>query len=104
MGKSSYAIQMEFSEAIRQAENLEKIARDLNKAANTMLENALSGIKSSWNSDSSSEYLKKGKKVQGELRKRAKDLSEIAEDVRTIAKNTYETERRAAQIAAERKY
>ena len=48
MEKSSYTIRIEFDEAVSQANNLEKIAKDLNKAANLVLENALSGIKSSW--------------------------------------------------------
>ncbi len=102
MEKSSYTIRIEFDEAVSQANNLEKIAKDLNKAANLVLENALSGIKSSWNSDSSFEYLKKGRKVQEELRERAKDLTKIASDVRTVARNTYDAEKRAAQIAMTR--
>ena len=40
--------------------------------------------------------------MQEELRERAKDLTKIASDVRTVARNTYDAEKRAAQIAMTR--
>ena len=86
------------------AKRLDEIARDINRAADSTLGSALSGISMAWNSNSSSDYIKKGRKVQEELRKRARELSDTASAVRNIAKNTYDAEMRAYQLAKTRKY
>lgn len=104
VAKSSYAIQMEFGKAEEQANRLEQIGKDLGRTANDTLGGTLSNIGSSWNSNSSSDYLKKGRKVQEELQKRAQELRDTASAIRKIAKDTYEAEMRAYYLAKTRKY
>lgn len=104
MAKSSYEIQADFGRAKEQANRLDEIARNINQTADNTLGNALSGISAAWNSNSSSDYIKKGRKVQEELRKRAKELSDTASIVRRVAKNTYDAEMRAYQLARTRTY
>lgn len=104
MAKSSYAIQMEFGKAEEQANRLEQIAKDLGRTANDMLGNTLSNIGSSWKSSNSLDYLKKGRKVQEDLKKREKELKDTASAIRKIARVTYEAEMRAYYLANTRKY
>lgn len=104
MEKSLYAIRMEFGKAQEQADRLDEIARDLKQTADSTLGSALSQIRSSWNSSSSSDYLKKGYKVQEQLIKRVQELKNTASAIRKIAKNTYDAEMRAYNIAKTRKY
>lgn len=104
MAKSLVVINMEFAKAKKQAEKLDDIARDIEKAANDQLGNALSGINNAWKSDTAGAYLQKGQKVQEQLLKRAKELRKVASTIREISKNTYDAEMNAYRIAMERKY
>lgn len=104
MAKSLLFIEMEFAQANRQADKLDEIAANLEKTAEDKLGDTLSGIGSAWKSDTSAAYLKKGQTVQEDLRKRAKEIRKAADSVRKIAKTVYEAEKKASQIAAERKF
>ena len=99
MAKSAHMIQMEFGQAQAQAEELEKIARDIGRIADNNFENVLSGIGSAWKSDSSAEYIRKGRKVQDELRESMEELTKSASVIRRIAKTTYDAEMKAISIA-----
>ena len=104
MAKSLLFIEMEFAQANKQADKLDEIAADLEKTANDKLGDSLSGIGSAWKSDTAAAYLKKGQVVQNDLLKRAKEIRKAADSVRKIAKTVYDAEKKASQIAADRKY
>lgn len=99
MVKSAYVIQMEFGQAQAQAERLEEIARDIGRIADNSFESVLSGIGSAWQSDSSAGYIRKGRKVQDELRNSAQELIKSASAIRKIAETIYDAEMRALSIA-----
>lgn len=104
MAKSLLVINMEFNKAKKQAEKLEEIARELDQTANNQMGNALAGINSAWKSDTAGAYLRKGEKVQEELRSRAKELRKVASTIKQIAQNTYDAEMTAYKIAQERNF
>lgn len=104
MAKSVTVIRMEFNKANQQADKLDRLAGELRQIANDRFAGCLSEINNAWKSDSSTKYIKKGRQLQEEIRQRAKELENTARAIRTIAKNTYNAEMRARQIAQQRKY
>jgi uncharacterized protein YukE len=104
MAKSAVVIRIEFEKVKAQADRLDEIARDLKQTADNQLGNVLSGVENAWKSDSATGYLKKGKQVQEQLTKRANEVEKAATAMRTIAKNIYDAEMRAYQLAKVRKY
>lgn len=104
MAKSVTVIRMEFNKANQQADKLDRLAGELRQLANDRFAGCLSEINNAWKSDSAAKYIKKGRQVQDEIRKRAKELENTAKAIRTIAKNTYNAEMQARQIARLRTY
>jgi uncharacterized protein YukE len=104
MAKSLIDIQMDFNKAKSQANRLDEIAKELTQIADSQLGGVLSGVNSAWKSDTASEYIKKGKTVQDQLKKRANELTKTATSIRTIAQNTYNAEMKAYRLAKTRTY
>lgn len=104
MAKSLIEIQMNYQKAKEQANRLDEIAKDLTNTANNQLGGALNGINSAWKSDTASAYIKKGKAVQEQLKKRADELRKTASAIRTIARNTYNADMAAYRLAIQRRY
>lgn len=104
MAKTATVIRMEYNKAIQQAERLENLAAELRQLADDRFNNCLTEVNNAWKSDSSVKYLKKGRKLQGEIVKRARELEKTAAAVRQIAKNTYNAEMEAVRIARLRTY
>lgn len=96
-------IYFNYNKAIQQAEKLENVARKLSKAADGNMENILGDVNRAWKSDSSPQYIKKGQKVQGDLRTTKGNLNNIAAAIRKIAKRVLEAELEAWRIANARK-
>ena len=104
MAKTLGMIRMEYDKAMKQAEKLDQIAADLRRVADQRFTPSLSRINRAWKSDSSVKFVRKGNKLAEEIRTRAKEIEKAAKTVRTIARNTYNAEMRARQIAKERTY
>ena len=96
-------IYFNYDKAIKQAGQLEAVAKDLKKAADTTMEDILNDVNSAWKSDSTPQYIKKGQKVEGDIRITAGNLDNIARAIRTIAQRIKEAELEAWRIANARK-
>lgn len=96
-------IYFNYNKAIEQAAKLEGIAKRLSTAADRDLETILSDVSRAWKSDSSPQYIRKGQKVQGDMHTTERNLKNIAQAIRTIAKRIFEAELEAWRIANERK-
>lgn len=92
-------IYFNYDKAIKQAGQLEAVAKDLKKAADTTMEDILNDVNSAWKSDSTPQYIKKGQKVEGDIRITAGNLDNIARAIRTIAQRIKEAELEAWRIA-----
>ena len=103
MIKSEYAIQMDFQKTVRQAEHLEDIAGKIDQVAKRDLESCMNSISRDWISDNSKKYCKKGREVASQLQTLANGIKNSAVTIKTIAKNTYNAEMRARELALERK-
>ena len=62
------------------------------------MENILNDVNSAWKSDSAPQYMKKGQKVEGDIRITAGNLENIAQAIRTIAQRIKEAELEAWRI------
>ena len=95
-------IYFKYNQAIEQAKQLDEVAEQLTNAANRDMEDLLNDVSRAWKSDSAPQFLKKGQKVEGDMRTTARNLKNIASAIRTIAKRIREAELTAWRIANER--
>lgn len=96
-------IYFNYNHAIKQANELDQVARRLTNAASQDMEGLLNDVNSAWKSDSAPQYIKKGQKVEADMHITAGNLKNIAAAIRTIAKRILEAELEAWRIANERK-
>lgn len=96
-------IYFNYDQAIKQAGKLETVAKDLRRAADRTMEDILNDVNSAWKSDSAPQYIKKGQKIEGDIRTTAGNLENIARAIRTIAQRIKEAELEAWRIANARK-
>lgn len=95
-------IYFNYNKAIEQAKRLDQIAQKLRKASDENMENILNTVNGAWKSDSAPQYIKKGQKVEGDIRTTAGNLTNIASTIRTIAQRVRDAELEAWRIAHER--
>ena len=96
-------IYFNYNQAIEQAKQLDEVAGRLTNAADKDMEDLLNDVNSAWKSDSAPQYIKKGQKVEDDMRTTAGNLKNIAAAIRTIAKRILDAELEAWRIANERK-
>lgn len=97
-----YQIQMDFSRATQKAGELDTIADNLSRLADTDLESTLQGLSSDWKGENATVYIQKGTTLKGNMEKTVKDIRNTANTIRAIAKNIYDAEMEALRIAEER--
>lgn len=95
-------IYFNYNRAIEQARELDNIAKRLKNAANNTMEDILNDVHVAWKSDSTPQYIRKGQKVEGDIRTTANNLTNIAHAIRTIAQRIRDAELEAWRIANER--
>ena len=99
MALSEQTILMNFQEANRQAGRLEEIAADIMNVSDRDLEEEIRTISVSWKGENADAFVGKTNMIKDKTKKSAQDLQKIAKTIRTIAKNTYDAEMRATEIA-----
>lgn len=92
-------IYFNYDKAIKQAGQMETVAKKLRKAADSTVDDILNDVNSAWKSDSTPQYIKKVQKVEGDILITAGNLDNIAQAVRTIAQRIKEAELEAWRIA-----
>lgn len=102
MARSLSAIRMDFRKAKRQADELEDVAEAVKKLADQNLEETLEQIAANWTGDNSTNYVAKGKTLQGNITATAQSLEETAGAIREIAEVIYEAEMEAWERAHDR--
>ncbi len=83
---------MDFSRAVNQAQELEILADNLSRIANTGVESALLVLKNSWRGDAGGSMEVAGKKTIAEIYTTADDLINIARNIRQTADLVYNAE------------
>ncbi|MCR5590311.1 MAG: hypothetical protein K6F73_02145 [Lachnospiraceae bacterium] len=97
-GKSKKEIEMDFSRAINQAQELEHLADDLSRAANSGVEAALLVLMNSWRGDAARSMELASRSTTAEIYRTADDLMRIARNIRSTADIVYRAEKAAADI------
>ncbi len=93
--KSLTQINLDYAKAMRQADELDRVASDLDKLADSEFQGCLQNISSNWKGVNAQNYIKKGNKLKGDINKSAQQLRKVASTIRKIAERT-----RAADLAA----
>jgi len=104
MAKTMEAIEMDFKNAARQADELEQVAQDLSVLADESFQECLSKIAANWKGENATAFCQKGSTVGNHIKNAAEDLKNSAETLRQIARNLYEADKRVYEIARNRDY
>lgn len=104
MAKTMYAIEMDFANASRQADELDQIAQSINNLVNNQFQSCLRGVASDWKGENAAAFCRKGNILGENIQKSVSDLKKTAATIRTIARNTYQAEKRNFEIAQTRTY
>lgn len=96
--KSKYEIEMDFSRAISQAQELEELSRELNTMATEHIRTALRILFSGWQGDSALIYQEKGEALTNDMLDTADDLIRVAKNIKSTANVVYTAEKAALQL------
>ncbi len=99
---SRYQISMDFGQAKRKADELERIADELGRLAGTEFADTLNNLGNNWKGDNAQAYIQKGMSLKEKMENTAGSLRASASTIRTVAKNIYDAEMEALRIAEER--
>ncbi|MBQ8982069.1 MAG: WXG100 family type VII secretion target [Lachnospiraceae bacterium] len=102
MATTRYSIQMNYSNAIKRAEQLENIAKELDTMAKNKLDSTLQSISASWKSESANRYLKKGHTLEDRITQTAKELRNTAKTIRNTATRIRNADLYALELAEKR--
>ena len=104
MAKTEYQIKMDYNHAIKEADKLERIAKKMDQLMQKDFKNCMTRIATDWKGETSTKYRNKSNKVVRNVEALSKDLKITAQTVRKIARNTYQAEKHALELAKERTY
>lgn len=104
MGETGDRIILDYRRTIEQAERLDELAKQIELIADQTMENALKNISVGWRGEKSEQYIRKGRKLEQQIYRRAKSLREAAEVLRKTAWNTYRAEMLSVEIIKKRIY
>lgn len=104
MAKSLYQIQMDYTNAVRQADSLLEIADELKRTANSGLQDCISQISGNWTGTNATVYIDKCNSLQSKILQSSNKLQRTAEVIKKVAKNTYNAEMQARDIMTVRTY
>lgn len=91
-------IEIDFSRAISQAQELEQIATELSNIANAHLEGAFSMLRNSWKGENQAIFDRKGDVITTEMYDTADDMIRVAKSIRATADIVYRAEKSAMSI------
>lgn len=100
--KTSSEIRFDYQKALEQARRLDALADSMNRRAAGRLGEAAQCIHAAWKGDSAARYLGKTQELRRQIRQNTAVLRAAAADVRRIARQIYEAEMRALEIARRR--
>lgn len=99
MDKSATMIKVDFKRAIQKADDLEKLAEKLKYIAETQVEENFQTLNHFWMGEVANEFLQKGRILENKMLISARQITEVAEAIRSAARTTYNAEMEAYRIA-----
>lgn len=98
------SIYFDFQKALGEAGRIEEMADRLQKLSDKDFEGTLQNLSVNWKGENASAYLSKGERLQGKINQTGNDLRAVASDIRRIAKQIYDAEMAALEMARRRAY
>lgn len=98
------SIYFDFQKALGEAGRVEEMADRLYKLSEKDFESILQNLSDNWKGENASAYLAKGERLQSKIHRTSSDLRTVASDIRRIAKQIYDAEMAALEIARRREY
>lgn len=98
------SIEMDFRQAMTQAKKVDEIADRLSRVSDSQLNNIMQNLASGWKGENASAYLNKGFRLQNKISISSGELHNVASQIRRVAKQVYNAEMAALEIAMMRKY
>jgi len=99
---SEQTIQFNYEQAIRQANDLLDISKEVKKLADNKLTDSIQTIDRNWDGENSKKFIKKGNTLKGKIEDSAEDLQKVSESIKQMAKKIYDAEMENIRIARER--
>ncbi len=99
---SEQTILFNYNKAVGQADDLLDIAKEIRSVANNKMESSIQTIDKNWDGESSKKFIKKSVKLKEKVTDSADDIEAIAQAIKKMAKEIYDAEMKAVQIAKER--
>lgn len=96
-------IQMDFAKAKTDASWLDGIADRMKNLANNNFNQSMLSLSSAWSGENSRQFLQKEERIKSNLLESARELQNIAADIRRVAQRVRDAEMRAYDIASRRK-
>lgn len=96
--KSKKEIEMNFSKALSQAEELETLSKELSQMATDHIRGAIKMLMFSWQGDNSELFVEKGEILSMEMLDTADDLIKVAKNIAATANIVYNAESAAIQL------
>ena len=90
--KSKYEIEMDFSETISQAEELEEISKGLSRMACNSMPGVLDILAAAWKGENAVGYISKGCNLATDILNVAEKLMKMADEMRYTANIVYKAE------------
>lgn len=98
------SIYFDFQKALGEAGRIEDMADRLKRLSEKDFEGTLQSLSVNWKGENASAYLVKGERLQDKINGTGNDLRAVAADIRRIAKQIYDAEMAALEIARRREY
>lgn len=100
--KTTRQIQLNYRQALNQANTLDNLANQVDRVAKTDLENSMQSLSKGWKGDNATAFLTKERVLKGKISGTAKEIRQVASDIRTVARTIYRAEMEAVRIANKR--
>ena len=97
--KSSTQIRFDFQNAKQQANRLDELASDLEQQVIRKMSDTSQQLHTAWTGDSANRFVAKQGELQEKIRSTSRSLRELANEIRSIAKQVYDAEMQAYYIA-----
>ena len=101
MGKSARTILVEFRQVREQAKALEECVGELS-SIEKQLQDLTAGLRAQWQGESADLYCQKCEELGGKLNNSANHLEKVSTAIRQAAKNYYDAEMTAVELAQKR--
>lgn len=101
---SNLMIQLNYTQAIEQAEQLSKMADEIKDLSEEEVAKLITDLGSCWEGENASAYIAKVEILKRNLEKTAEDIKKTSTTIRDMATNIYNAEMEAEKIADNRTF